>query len=497
LAGTMIFETKMEISDGLFVPVMLDALIEAIKTSGEGYQADGLFRLSVAVPQRNLLKSQLEQGNYDIQSNSPHLPAVVLKEWLRVLAEPLIPDSLYADCIELGKVEDHEAQDIQFGYKLQKIIDNIPLLNINVISRIVELIKDVSAQEEFNRMNINNLGIVFAPSFLRSDQITDPDKVMQESRLSKNFVCHLVKWTPNREEHKKLGPKMPTRKPPKPVNGCSPHSVSRTHKSKVKSWNTGTLKFPKPPAHRKLEKGVPVKAPTVLNKIACVPAPEDMPNTPINGSITGRSISNKNHFPPQPRSPARAAPRGTHNSNSMLKHVQMRNLQSSPFATSRPIKANKTLVASGSGSPLYHGIRKNMIASGTPTGSSSSPRSNNSSPIRSSNSSVGSPRVGTHFVFSNGSSSRRLNLNLIGQKKPAESSSSCSDSDDSDEAPKSQNLPQMPKSPPRKSPEIPKGRPRKPPSSGMGSPGPRSCSNCNSSLRKNAGFCSQCGTKNP
>lgn len=38
---------------------------------------------------------QFDKGNYDIKSQSPHEPACLLKHWLRMLAEPIIPEALY------------------------------------------------------------------------------------------------------------------------------------------------------------------------------------------------------------------------------------------------------------------------------------------------------------------------------------------------------------------------------------------------------------------
>ena len=37
------------------------------------------------------LRKQIEGGDYNIAGDDPHLPASLLKQWLRGLEEPLIP----------------------------------------------------------------------------------------------------------------------------------------------------------------------------------------------------------------------------------------------------------------------------------------------------------------------------------------------------------------------------------------------------------------------
>lgn len=258
LEGMMLFEEKLGIADGVGVPVVLDTLIEAIRTTGTGFAAQGLFRIAAATEEKSALSTQLEQGNYLINYDNPHAPAGVLKALLRGLAEPLIPDHLYDECIKLGKLDHKEVSEGNFDNSIRSIIEQVPVLNINAIFRIVDLIKEVSCLEKVNKMTVENLGIVFAPSFLRPADMSDPMKYMSETSTARKFVSHVVNWISDWNTSKNSIPQLPKRMPPLPPNGTIlPKSLAKTHIRKLKKWNTGTQKFPIPPPKRILENGIP------------------------------------------------------------------------------------------------------------------------------------------------------------------------------------------------------------------------------------------------
>jgi hypothetical protein len=94
------------------LPVILTTLIEAIKTlrvrvavarslscslthpraRSQGPETEGIFRISANKSEIDAMHRAFDAGNYEVKSASPHAPAGLLKEWLRELAEPLIPD---------------------------------------------------------------------------------------------------------------------------------------------------------------------------------------------------------------------------------------------------------------------------------------------------------------------------------------------------------------------------------------------------------------------
>ena len=75
------------------VPSILNILINSIKTLN-GFNLEGIFRISVKMDLLENFKNKLDQGYYDIEFANAHYPAALLKLWLRELATPLIPQNI-------------------------------------------------------------------------------------------------------------------------------------------------------------------------------------------------------------------------------------------------------------------------------------------------------------------------------------------------------------------------------------------------------------------
>jgi len=194
LTGTLLFEKKFELHNDEGVPLMLTTLINATKNSGEGHSIEGIFRECAQTEEREKLQNQLKKGDYNIQLDDPHIPAGVLKFWLRSLSEPLIPEHLYSHCIKLGKANKQDASSESWGADLQNVFDKMPQLNIKVIAKLVDLIKTVYTLREKNRMTLQNMAIIFSPYILRTPG-TDLTVVNQDAPITHNFLIYLVDWS--------------------------------------------------------------------------------------------------------------------------------------------------------------------------------------------------------------------------------------------------------------------------------------------------------------
>jgi hypothetical protein len=75
------------------LPIVLIAMTDAVYFLN-GHKTEGIFRISADTEEVMSMKLQIEAGDYTIRSSDPHLPASVLKHWLRDLEEPLIPEHL-------------------------------------------------------------------------------------------------------------------------------------------------------------------------------------------------------------------------------------------------------------------------------------------------------------------------------------------------------------------------------------------------------------------
>lgn len=144
-------------------PVVFHKLMEGLEKSGS-YDAEGVFRISVPSDDVKTLSDNIDNGNYPNEWPSAHHPAALLKAWLRLLSEPLIPSALYPDACILAQNKGMDSQDayIHLFQKLDKVNQNILLL-------LTEMIIRIESNSEVTKMNMNNLAIVFAPGILRND----------------------------------------------------------------------------------------------------------------------------------------------------------------------------------------------------------------------------------------------------------------------------------------------------------------------------------------
>lgn len=88
-----------------------------------------------------------------------HVPASLLKLWLRELQNPLIPESLYNECLEAAS-DPERAIDI---------VRRLPTINKRVLLFVISLLQ-LFLQENIQaitKMNSVNLALVMAPNILR------------------------------------------------------------------------------------------------------------------------------------------------------------------------------------------------------------------------------------------------------------------------------------------------------------------------------------------
>jgi hypothetical protein len=168
----------------LKVPWVVRELISRVLASN-GTRSEGIFRISALKEQLNELCEKLDRGYIAWSNEPPDLPACALKEWLRQLPEALIPQQLYGKCVDSGRAPNPEA--------LSEICGELPEESKNVLRALGELFDAVVTDTEYNKMNVENLGIVFAPCFLRNPS-TDPMSILANSRFEAKFTAALVQF---------------------------------------------------------------------------------------------------------------------------------------------------------------------------------------------------------------------------------------------------------------------------------------------------------------
>lgn len=171
-------------------PFIISALI-AIITRLRGVQTEGIFRIPGSHMQCTKLRLQLESGLYNGEGLlDPHVPASVLKWWLRDLESPVIPPLYYNVCIEAAKSSSPDRACIA-------AIDSLPPLNKAVVYHLIKFVQLLAKPENIahTKMAVGSLSIVFSPNLLRT-QATEMMAVFEAQKWEQTFVTNLINHLP-------------------------------------------------------------------------------------------------------------------------------------------------------------------------------------------------------------------------------------------------------------------------------------------------------------
>jgi hypothetical protein len=143
----------------LKVPIILPFLADGILALG-GTKAEGIFRVPGDSDMISELKLRIDKGYYTLDGiDDPHVPASLLKLWLRELQDPLIPEELYNDCV--GCASD--------PMKVVQMVARLPTVNRRVVVFVVSFLQVFLGEKvlEKTKMTAANLALVMAPNLLR------------------------------------------------------------------------------------------------------------------------------------------------------------------------------------------------------------------------------------------------------------------------------------------------------------------------------------------
>ena len=169
------------------VPRVLVHLIGQVERTN-GFETEGIFRLSIATSVKNAALARLHSGVLDSTSKDPHLYCVLLKEWLRRLPEPLVPS--YEKCIRLAEEEDVDAQEAL----LEEIWADTSIPAKAVLQKLVDFIEAACLHEKVTRMNASSLCLVFAPGILRPAKEQSALDMLRDQPLSQRALLRIYEW---------------------------------------------------------------------------------------------------------------------------------------------------------------------------------------------------------------------------------------------------------------------------------------------------------------
>lgn len=131
-------------------------------------EVEGLFRRSANTLVVKTVQEEFNKGQTvsfeDL--NDVHIPAVILKTFLRELTEPLLTFDLYDDIISFQTTGLDEIEKLEVCRAL--ILKRLPHENYTLLKYIFEFLCKVIDRSELNKMNASNLAIVFGPNLVWS-----------------------------------------------------------------------------------------------------------------------------------------------------------------------------------------------------------------------------------------------------------------------------------------------------------------------------------------
>ncbi|KAM8974511.1 rho GTPase-activating protein 8 [Pelodytes ibericus] len=143
-------------NSGELIPPVMTQTISYLKE--KGLRTEGLFRRSVSAPIIKDVQKRYNLGkpvNFDDFGNV-HVPAVILKSFLRELPEPLLTYDSYRPILEITNVE-----CILRVTRCREIVQRLPDHNYAVLKYLLCFLHAMSQQSLHNKMSAANLACVF------------------------------------------------------------------------------------------------------------------------------------------------------------------------------------------------------------------------------------------------------------------------------------------------------------------------------------------------
>ncbi|VCW48772.1 unnamed protein product [Gulo gulo] len=152
-------------NQGELIPPVLRFTVTYLRE--KGLHTEGLFRRSASVHTIREIQRLYNQGkpvNFDDYGDI-HVPAVILKTFLRELPQPLLTFRAYEQILGITSVESSLRVT-----RCRQILQSLPEHNRAVLSYLVGFLHEVSRECIFNRMNSSNLACVFGLNLIWPSQ---------------------------------------------------------------------------------------------------------------------------------------------------------------------------------------------------------------------------------------------------------------------------------------------------------------------------------------
>jgi hypothetical protein len=127
---------------------------------------------------------------------NPHNVSGALKQYFRTLDDPVVPFSLYDESARVASIiRDHEddGQATLGVTAVKEFIAQLPELNRAILLRLLKLLVLVVSRSEINKMDANNVAIVFGPTLIRQHPSKEtPMSVMENTEKSRSLISFCI-----------------------------------------------------------------------------------------------------------------------------------------------------------------------------------------------------------------------------------------------------------------------------------------------------------------
>ncbi|KAJ6653134.1 hypothetical protein lerEdw1_010096 [Lerista edwardsae] len=186
LVETMVYEQRF---GQHLVPILVEKCAEFIRE--HGLDEEGIFRLP---GQDNLVRKLRdafdagERPSFDPDTDV-HTVASLFKLYLRELPEPVVPWAQYKDFLLCGQLL--TADEIKGQQVLVRQLAALPRDNYNLLSYICRFLHEVQQNSSTNKMNVENLAMVFGVNLIRP-KMQDPATIMEGTHQIQKVMTAMI-----------------------------------------------------------------------------------------------------------------------------------------------------------------------------------------------------------------------------------------------------------------------------------------------------------------
>jgi len=151
------------------VPKFIISALEYIQINA--LDEEGLFRISGSLETIKTMRNEIDKGiemDFTKSATSPHNVTGLVKLFLREMPEPLLTFELYEEFLDVVGIE-NQLQKLE---KLSSVIGLLPSAAKSILKLLLPFFAQVLQHTKQNKMSLQNLSIVFGPSFLRPKEET-------------------------------------------------------------------------------------------------------------------------------------------------------------------------------------------------------------------------------------------------------------------------------------------------------------------------------------